>query len=262
MAGINDIAFRILCKNAGAGLVFSGMINPLTREELVLDDKPAIQIFSADEKGIAEFIRKNEKNAQLFDFNLGCSAHIVEKNKFGMFLPDKIKAIEKILKIMKNSTKKPIIIKIRKSNQALKIAKIAEKYCDAVCIHPRTKEQGYSGEADVSFAEKIKKKISIPVIYSGDADEKNADELLKKFDFVMIGRRAIGYPNIFAKLTGNSQKFGFKDYLELALKYELKFPQIKSQAIFFTKYCEDAKHIREELAKAKKLGEIKKILKL
>ena len=115
MVGINDIAFRILCKNAGAGLVYTGMINPLTREEMILEDNPAIQLFSTDEKGIAEFIKKHEKNAQLFDFNLGCSAQTAKEHGFGAFIPKADGNIKKILEVMRASTKKPITIKLRKS---------------------------------------------------------------------------------------------------------------------------------------------------
>jgi len=260
MVGVNDIAFRILCKNAGAGLVYTGMINSLTRDEIVLEDKPAIQLFSTSEKGVAEFIKKHDANALLFDFNLGCSAHTAEKHGFGAFLPNKIEVIQKILKVMRESTKNPITVKLRKSNQTLKLVKIAEKYCDAICIHPRTNKQGYSGKADVDFAEKLKQKTSLPVIYSGDVDEKNADEMLKKFDFVMIGRKAAGCPNIFAKLTGKKPTFSFNEYLGLALKYKLRFSHVRSQSLLFTKCCEGASELRAELSNAKKFSELKKIL--
>jgi len=260
MVGINDIAFRILCKDAGAGLTYTGMINPLTREKIILDDMPAIQLFSTDEKGIAEFIKKHDDSAKLFDFNLGCSARTAKEKGFGAFLPKKLETIEKILRTMKDSTKKPLTIKLRKSSNTLKIVKIAEKYCDAICIHPRTIKQGYSGKADISFAERLKKKISLPLIYSGDVDEKNADELLKKFDFVTIGRNAMGYPNIFAKLTGKKPVYDFEVYLKLALQYNLNFSHIKSQAICFTKYKENAGELRERLTKTKKLDDLRKVI--
>lgn len=262
MAGINDIAFRILCKKAGAGLVYTGMLNPLTRKEIILDDKPAIQLFSTDERGIAEFVRKNEGNALLFDFNLGCSAKTAKEKGFGAFFGGSIESIENILKTMRESTKKPITVKLRKSDEAFKIAEIAEKYCDAICMHPRTNRQGYSGKADIEFAEELKRKISIPVIYSGDVNEKNADELLKKFDFVMIGRSALGYPDIFAKLTGKRPVFGFSRYLNLALKYKLRFGQIKMQAMNFTRCAKGAGKTRKCIAKAKNLYELKEILGL
>ncbi|MFH0831959.1 MAG: tRNA-dihydrouridine synthase family protein [archaeon] len=258
MAGINDIAFRILCRNAGAGLAYTGMINPLSRAKRVLDDKPAVQLVSASEKGISEFIKKSEK-AVLYDFNLGCSVKKAESKRFGVFLHSKTETIRNILGIMRESTKKPVTIKLRKSDEAFKILKIAEEYCDAVCIHARTSNQGYSGKADIDFAEKLKQKSSIPVIYSGDVNESNADVLLKKFDFVMIGRQAMGYPNIFANLTGKKPIFGFPEYLKLALKYKLKFQHIKSQAICFTKFLPKAGELRMRLTRMNNIDELKAI---
>ena len=259
MAEVNDIAFRLLCKKAGCGLAYTGMINPLTKHDLILDDKPALQIFSTSEKGIEEFIKKYNKNVSLFDFNLGCPAKTARKLGFGCFMHNKLEVIENILKIMRKSTKKPITIKLRKSDDALKIAKIAEKYCDAICIHPRTSSQGYSGIPDIKFAEKLKKNVPIPVIYSGNANEKNADEFLKKFDFVMIGREAMGNPGIFAELTHKKVKIGFSDYILPAEKYNLKFSQIKLQALNFTKAKKNAKELRRRIVNTKNVSDIEKI---
>lgn len=258
MTKINDIAFRKLCLKSGAGLTYTGMVNPLTNKKIDLDDKPALQLFSIDEKGIKKFIKKYDKKVQLFDYNLGCAAYIAERKKFGAFLHKDLKVIEKILKIMRKSTKKPITVKLRKTPQTFKILKIIEKYCDAVCIHPRTIDQGYSGKADINFALKFKTKTSLPVIYSGDVNEKNAEDLLKKFDFVMIGREAIGNPNVFAKLTGKKVRFGFKDYLKSALKYKFNFAHLRMQALCFTKYHQHARILRFKLSKAKTVDDLKK----
>ena len=260
MAKVNDIAFRILCKKAGAGLVYTGMANPLTRKELVLDDKPAIQIFSTTEKGIPNFVKKHEVKVELFDFNLGCPAYVAKREGFGAFLHDKLESIDKILAAMRDSTKKPVTVKLRKSKQALKIVKIAEKYCDAIAIHPRTENEGYSGFGDVSYAKQLKEKTSLPVIYSGDATEKTADKLLKQFDFLMIARKAIGNPNIFSELIGEKSNFSFEDYLKLAFKYKLNHSQIKSQAVAFTKSRKNAKSLRTRLSGVDDLEEIRKIL--
>ena len=97
MVGVNDIAFRILCKQAGAGLVYTGMINPRTREEFNLSDNPAIQLFSKDEVGISEFIKAHDKDTILWDFNLGCPAQKAEKQGVGAFMRNKFDNIEKIL---------------------------------------------------------------------------------------------------------------------------------------------------------------------
>ena len=262
MAEINDIAFRILCKKAGGGLVYTGMINPLTKQKLELDDKPAIQLFSVDGGGIREFIKKNEKDASLFDFNLGCPAKTARKLGFGSFMCHKLETIEKILMEMREATDKPITIKLRKTKNITKILKIAEKYCDAICIHPRTQEQGYGGKADLAYAEKIKKKTKLPVIYSGDVDENNAEKLGKKFDFLMVGRRAMGNPNVFSKLTHSDLKFDFVDYLKLAVKYDLPFSQIKLQAMNFTKSLSGAREMRRKMIKARTIREIREIYKI
>ncbi|RLG12622.1 hypothetical protein DRN73_02065 [Candidatus Pacearchaeota archaeon] len=261
MEEINDIAFRLLCKKAGA-ITFTGMIHPLTKQKLFLDDKPVLQLFSTSEKGIKKFIKKYNKKVSAWDFNLGCPAKTAKKHGFGVFLHSNLNTIEKILKTMRQNTKKFLFVKLRISPYFFDIIKIAEKYCDAIIIHPRTQQQGYSGKPDLGFALKIKSISKIPVIYSGDVNEKNYKNLLKKFDAVMIGRAAIGNPNIFAKLTNQNlkKKITFKDYLKLAIKYKLPFRQIKFQAMNFTKKKKNAKKIRLKLFKAKNINEIKEIL--
>jgi tRNA-dihydrouridine synthase B len=256
----NDIAFRLLCKKEGCGLTYNGMINPLSKQKIFLDDKPAIQIFCTKPKGVKEFIEKYEKKAILFDFNLGCPSVLASKLGFGSFMHKDLKSIEEILKVMRESTKKPITIKLRKSANVEKIIKIAEKYVDAIGIHPRTQKQGYSGEPDLKFALKVKKLTNLPVIYSGDVNEKNSKELLKHFDFIMVGREAIGRPWMFATLFGKTPKTNFKDYLKLAKKYKLPFRQIKFQAMNFTKGIKGAKELRARLVGAKSVEDIEKII--
>lgn len=258
MEEINDIAFRILCKKSGCGLTYTGMINPQTKQKIHLEDIPALQLFCTSAKGIKEFIKKYDKKVSLWDFNLGCPAKTARKFGFGSYLKN-LKSVEKILKTIRKSTNKPVTIKFRKSDISFEILKLAEKYCDAVCIHPRTQKQGYSGKPDIDFALKIKQNTKLPIIYSGDVNEKNAKELLKKFDFVMIGREAVGRPEIFAKLANKKTKISFEDYLNLAEKYTLQFKQIKLQAMNFTKGKKGARKKRLEIFRTKTLEELKKI---
>jgi tRNA-dihydrouridine synthase B len=255
----NDIAFRLLCKTAGCALTYTGMINPLSKQKLFLDDKPAIQLFCNDPKGIIPFIKKYDKKVVLWDFNLGCPSKLSKRLEHGAFMHEDTKTIERILKKMRSTTKKPISIKLRKSPNALKIAKLAEKYVDTIAIHPRTASQGYSGEPDLKFAEKIKQAVSVPVIYSGNVNEGNAKNLLKKFDFLMVGRAAIGDPNIFSRLIGHKSYLSFEDYLKLAKKYKLPFRQIKMQAMNFTKGASNAKDLRRRLVRAKTVENIESL---
>ncbi len=259
MEEINDIAFRILCKKAGCGLTYTGMISPLSKKKILLADKPVLQLFCKDTKGIKEFMKKYDKKVSFWDLNLGCPAKAAKKHGYGVFMND-LKTIEEIVKEMRKNTKKPLTIKIRKSKIYFEIIKIAEKYCDAICIHPRTQEQGYSGEPDLKFAEEIKSKTKLPVIYSGNVNENNFKNFLEKFDYVMIGREAIGRPEIFAKLTNTPFKKYFREYLELAKKYNLPFRQIKFQAMNFTKGLRNSTKLRNQLSLVKNMKELKKLI--
>jgi tRNA-dihydrouridine synthase B len=251
----NDIAFRMLSKKSGCALTYTGMTSPLSQKEIILDDRPAIQIFANSEEGIEDFIKKYDKKVKLWDLNLGCPSDLSKKLGHGAFLKDII-IIERIIKKMRSSTKKPITIKIRKTKIAFKILKIAEKYVDAIAIHPRTISQGYSGEPDYEFALKIKKATLLPVIFSGNVNKKNVSKILNDFDFVFIGREAIGNPKIFSELIGKNSKITFSQYLKLAKKYNLPFRQIKYQAMNFTKGIRAAKKARKELISVKNIKDI------
>jgi tRNA-dihydrouridine synthase B len=220
-----------------------------------------LQLFTTNTKGIKNFIKKYDSEVTLWDFNLGCPAKNAKKHGFGSFLHKDLESIIKILKTIKESTKKPVTIKIRKSDYTLEIIKQTEKYCDAISIHPRTQKQGYSGKPDLKFAKQIKETTKLPVIYSGNVNEKNAKQFLKIFDAVMIGRNAIGNPNIFAKLTNKKKEFNFKDYLKLAEKYKLPYRQIKLQAMNFTKNAKNAKRLRLKIFECKNLKQLKEIIK-
>jgi len=258
MEEINDVAFRLLCKKAGCGLTYTGMINPLSKQKFYLDDKPALQLFCKSPKGIKEFMKKYDKKVSLWDLNLGCPAKNARKHGFGSYLID-LKIIEEIISEMRKNTKKPLTIKMRKTKISLDILKIAEKYCDAICLHPRTISQGYSGEPDLKFARTIKSKSKIPVIYSGNVNEKNYKDLFKEFDYVMVGREAIGRPEIFSRITNVKFKKSFKDYLRLAKKYDLPFRQIKLQAMNFTKGLRKSAQNRKRISQIKNLKELEKI---
>lgn len=260
MEEVNDICFRLLCKKAGAGLTWTQLTSPLTPQKQLLQDKPVLQLFATETKGIKEFMKKYDKKVSGWDFNLGCPADTAKRFGYGAYLKD-LEKIEEILKLMRENTKKPLFVKIRKSSYAFQLLTIAEKYCDAIIIHPRTVSQGYSGEPDLNFALKLKEKSSIPVIYSGNIDEKNFEKYLNKFDGLMIGRKALGNPNIFSTIIGKKEKISFKDYLKLLEKYPQFFRQIKFQAMQFTKGQRNSRKLRNELVYTKNLEEVKKLLK-
>ena len=218
----NDVAFRLLCKKAGCGLTYVGMTSALSRKKLDLADKPALQLFGNSSRGIKSFIEKYDSEVSLWDFNLGCPSKLSRRLEYGAFMvsapkgvppvqvasagADKVgnlDLIEEILKVMRGATRKPVTIKIRKSDDAFAIVELAERVgVDAICVHARTVAQGYSGEVDYEFALKVKRSTMLPVIFSGDVTADNINSILNDFDFVMIGRSCIGRPEIFSGLVG------------------------------------------------------------
>ena len=87
----NDIAFRLMCKEAGAGLTYTGLFSPLSLKEIYFDDKPALQLFGGTNKGFRDFIKKNDDKVSLWDFNLGCPSKLSKKLNIRFFaLPTSI----------------------------------------------------------------------------------------------------------------------------------------------------------------------------
>ncbi len=269
MHQVNDTAFRMLCKKAGASLTFTGLINPQTREKLYFNDRPALQFACNSEKGIKDFIKKYDKSISLYDFNLGCPSPHAKQSELGYFMIHNTESIENILRTIKQNTKKPLTIKIRKmpDEQLNKIIILAQKYCEAISVHPRTQPQGYSGIPDLEFARRVKEKTKLPIIYSGNINNKEqAEKMLQEFDFIMIGRSAIGNPSIFSDILEKKAKkrIDFFDWLKLAKKIQkrnLYFSQIKFQALNFTRDFEGSAKVRLKISLTKTEEEILDILR-
>jgi tRNA-dihydrouridine synthase B len=221
LAGITNLPFRLLAKEAGCALVCSEMIssnglvyNSIKTHELLKsqpDEKPlSVQMFGSDPSIMAEAAAMIEASgADILDINLGCAVKKVLKTGSGVALmknPEKVKAI---LQAVRKVIKIPLTIKIRagwdeSGIQAHKVAKIAQNCgVDGIALHPRTAAQGFSGEANWSLIAAIKKKLSIPVIGNGDIVVPQDALRMKKetdCDAVMIGRAAIGNPWIFSQV--------------------------------------------------------------
>jgi len=260
----NDIAFRLLCLKAGCGLTWTGMTSGLSRAKLNLDDRPVLQLFGNSVRGIASFMKKYDSEVSGWDFNLGCPSKLSKRLGHGACLND-LGIIREILEVMRAGTKRPLMVKIRKSDIAFDILKICEDIgVDGVCVHARTLGQGYSGEVDYEFALEVKKQVGIPVIFSGVSRLEDVDSILEDFDFVMIGRKAIGNPSVFRlrdKEKGvRSKSSDFGEYLELVKKYGFYFRQVKYQAMNFTKGLVGGKELRGKLVEAKCVEDIERIM--
>ncbi|MBZ4664436.1 MAG: dusB [Caloramator sp.] len=223
MAGVTDKAFRIICKEFGAGLVYTEMVSSKglyygsQRTEFMLDidsrEAPAVvQIFGSDPDimgFMAEKISEKEEVA-FIDINMGCPAPKIVKNKEGSYLMKEPELAKRIVKKVVEKSKKPVTVKIRKgwdenSVNAVEFAKMLEDCgVSAIAIHGRTRSQMYEGKADWDIIKKVKESVGIPVIGNGDVVAcQDAKRLLEhtNCDAIMIGRGALGNPWIFRKVV-------------------------------------------------------------
>jgi tRNA-dihydrouridine synthase B len=218
MAGITDFPFRVICKELGAGLVFSEMVSAeaLIRESRrtfgMLHTDPAerpvgFQIFGSKPASMAEaacIVSQGE--VDFIDINMGCPVPKVLKSGAGAALLRDIGLAREIMAAVISQSRVPVTIKIRlgwdtRNIVAVDLAQVAESLgVAAVTVHGRTKVQGFSGHADWSAIKEVKDSVTIPVIGNGDVHvARDVRRMMDETgcDGVMIGRAIQGYPWIF-----------------------------------------------------------------
>ena len=252
LAGITNLPFRLLAKEAGCGLVCSEMISShglVYKSEKTLkmldstpEEKPlSVQIFGAKPDIMAEAAAIVESSgADILDINFGCSVRKVIRTGCGAALMRTPDLAQELLKTVRRAVRIPLTIKIRSGweasgVQAVNISRIAENCgVDAVTVHPRTAGQLFGGLADWSIIAAVKKKVSIPVI--GNGDIMSADDAVRMLDetgcdAVMIGRKALGNPDIFSRVVA---RINGEDDIEedIARRFDLMIRYLKASIKF------------------------------
>ena len=224
MAGIGNSSFRKIIKKMGCGLIYAEMVsdkaifynNKKTLDMLYMEDseRPITQqIFGSDKESFVEAAKYIYENMEpdIIDINMGCPVpKVAIRSQAGSALLKNPAKIKEIVSSVVNAVPIPVTVKIRSGwdsehINAVEVAKICEEAgASAICIHPRTRAQGYSGKADWSIIKAVKEVVSIPVIGNGDIlNIYDAKRMIDETgcDAIMIGRGVLGNPWLIKQIN-------------------------------------------------------------
>ena len=230
MAGVTDAAFRLICREQGAGYTVTEMVSSKAlmmqdRKSLSLmtlndgETPAAVQIFGSDPVCMGEAAAKvcAVSRCDIIDINMGCPMGKIVSAGDGSALMRTPELAGRIIESVVKNADRPVTVKFRKGFDAghvnaVEFARVCESAgAGAVTVHGRTTAQKYAGMADWDIIGEVKAALGIPVIANGDVfTAQDCVKLLARTgaDAAMIGRGAMGYPWIFrearAALEGRS----------------------------------------------------------
>ena len=297
MAGVTDLPFRTIVEKFKPGLVCTEMVSSKalfygdekTKQLLKCDGEKrpiSMQIFGSDPETMGFAAKYVSKLADIVDINMGCPAPKVVKNGDGSKLLLDLNKVEEIVKSVVANSEVPVTLKYRKgwdNNNivACEVAKIAEKNgILAITIHGRTRDEFYSGRADLDIIKEVKESVNIPVIGNGDViDEESAKYMFEYtgVDGIMIGRGTMGNPWIFEQIqhyleTGeklpsptNQEKYEIlKEHIELDIKEKgevVALNEMRKHIAWYTKNMPNSSSFRNYINKINTKDELLSVIK-
>lgn len=300
MAGICNSAFRKIIKEQGAALIYAEMVsdkaifykNNKTKDMLLMEDieRPiAQQIFGSDKDTFVEAAKYIEKEMKpdIIDINMGCPVpKVAVKSQAGSALLKNPNKIKEIVSSVVKAVHCPVTVKIRSgwdknSINAVEVAKICEEAgASAICIHPRTRSEGYTGHSDWSIIKAIKDSVNIPVIGNGDIKTVyDAKCMLDETgcDLIMIGRGVLGNPWLVSDINAYLDNGTLprirtcKEKVDMCLKHidylsrikpeKLVCLEIRNHISWYLKGLKNSNFVKEKVYQATKVYDIINILK-
>ena len=284
IAGFSEVGFRHLCAKFGAGLTYTELVSAKGlvfgnkgTEELIattpIQTPCAVQLFGSD----PEFMYKASKDDRLkkfdiIDINMGCPVRKVFGNGDGSALMANPSLITEIVQAVSEGANRPVTVKMRSGIEigkplAVECSIAAQKGgASAVTVHPRYREQYYSGDCDYSIIRDVKNAVDIPVIANGNITDAQSLENVREItgaDGFMIGRGALGRPYIFAELRGEKPEIDVKSLIYEQISVLREFMAdftvanvMKLQLCYYARGGKNAKAVRVEIGKAKSLDDI------
>ncbi len=299
MAGVCNEAFRLLCKEMGAGLIMAEMVSDkaigFQNEKTLkmtkvnsLEHPISMQIFGADIESLVKAAKYIDEfsDADIIDINMGCPVNkVAKKAKAGSSLlldPDKV---YEVTKAVVEAVKKPVTVKIRigwdeNHINAVTNAKMIEKAgAKAITVHGRTRNQFYSGKANYDVIKEVVEAVKIPVVGNGDVvDIESAKRLLATgCKAIAIGRGSLGNPFIFRELTSYFLEgkeiarpskeeiyntiIRHHDMLKNLKGEHLAMLEMRNHTSWYLKGMPNSSQIRGQICRLTSFEEVKKVLK-
>lgn len=299
MAGVTNTVFRRICRSYGADILTSEFVsadgilhrNARTREYLDFDpeERPfGVQLFGSEPEHLARAAVEvmDWVNPDFMDINFGCPVNKVVCRCGGSALLRDLPLLERVAAaVVRAVAPRPVTAKIRIgwSAQSVNATETALRLEGAgvtrIAVHGRTKEQGYSGEANWDVIAEVAQCVRVPVIGNGDISSvEDARRRVEQTGVagLMIGRAAMNRPWLFSQIQAawRGEEIPHEpvphDRWQRILEHcrkeiawrgneNLAMRSLRSRLMAYSRGMEGSRHLRERLGRVDSLTELEDV---